>query len=360
MGERAVAFASRLSSEFDIHLCFRSGGRLASLLTMWREVSNFRPELCYVLDMAFCGVAIAGLCTRIRHVPFIVDTGDAIVELGRAMGRRNISLWATRQLESFALSRSDKLVVRGSFHAELLSRRGIKAEFIPDGADIDLFAPTDISTPQKSDRTLVIGLVGACVWSPTRNTCYGAELVELIRLLNEKLIRPVRGVIIGDGSGLEVLKERSRQYGIERQIEFVGWVPFADLPRRLREFDICLSTQSNDIVGQVRTTGKLPIYLAAGRFILASKVGEAAKILPSEMLVDFAGDNDPDYATKLAERVIELIATGTALSPRRDCVDLARSHFAYDLLSRRLANLFHRIIPSNRRLSKRPDINQMA
>jgi hypothetical protein len=50
--------------------------------------------------------------------------------------------------------------------------------------------------------------------------------------------------------------------------------------------DICLSTQTNDVVGWVRTTGKLPLYLAAGRYVLASRVGEAARVLPEEMLVD--------------------------------------------------------------------------
>src|SRR5262249_43404695 len=156
------------------------------------------------------------------------------------------------------------------------------------GVVVDQFAVTprgETSSPAGSlADTLVIGLVGSSVWVPARQTCYGWELVELVRLLRGKLSRPVRGVLIGDGSGVDVVRRRCKQYGLEDVIEFAGRVPYAELPARLQAFDICLSTQTNDVIGHVRTTGKLPLYLAAGRFVLASRVGEAARILPEEML----------------------------------------------------------------------------
>jgi hypothetical protein len=53
----------------------------------------------------------------------------------------------------------------------------------------------------------------------------------------------------------------------------------------------------------VRTTGKLVQYMAAGRFILASRVGAAATLLPEPMLVDYHGPWDEGYFARLAERV---------------------------------------------------------
>ena len=83
-------------------------------------------------------------------------------------------------------------------------------------------------------------------------------------------------------------------------MEFAGQVPYAELPGWLHRMDICLSTQTNDVVGWVRTTGKLPLYLAAGRFVLASRVGEAARVLPEEMLVDGEGIDVWVHAVKRA------------------------------------------------------------
>ncbi len=349
MGERANSFAERLAQEFQILVCHRSGRKLVSSWALREEIAKFRPDLCYVIDMAFSGVIAAGIGKWRTHTPFIVDTGDSIVELGQALGRRGPAMWATRWLESYALRAAEHIVVRGTRHVELLRVRDVEATFIPDGVDVDQFAPRDFPTADDSPSPLTIGLVGTCVWSPARATCYGDELIELIRLLRDTTTHPVRGVLIGDGSGLEILKRRCRQFGLERSIEFVGRVPFAELPQRLRQFDICLSTQSNDVVGHVRTTGKLPLYLAAGKFVLASRVGEAARILPSEMLVEYAGSLDPDYPAKLAERVTALLTNRVDLSPRREYVELARTHFDYDLLAERLADVFCRVLSTSRR-----------
>ena len=40
--------------------------------------------------------------------------------------------------------------------------------------------------------------------------------------------------------------------------------------RHLSIMDVCISTQSNDLVGMVRTTGKLPLYLAYGKYVIAN------------------------------------------------------------------------------------------
>src|SRR5438045_1728958 len=147
-------------------------------------------------------------------------------------------------------------------------------------------------------------MVGSSVWVPTRNTADGMALIDVGRRLRHRL--PIRGVFIGDGSGIDMLKTRCREYGIADRVEFPGRIPYDELPGWLRQFDICLSTQTDDVIGWVRTTGKLPLYLAAGRFILASRVGEAARVLPPEMLVEFRGPVDPAYPARLAERVVEL------------------------------------------------------
>ena len=286
MGERARAFARELAPDFDCHVVYRHGGKLAAAWRMVRELWTIRPHICYVLDMAASGVAAAGVYRLLTGTPWYVDTGDAIVALGKALGRGPMAMFATRVLELFALRASSGVVVRGSYHKELLARRGITATFIPDGVDLEQFAPPKNQKPKSPTDPLVIGMVGSVVWSPVRQSCYGWELVEIVKQLQGTIGRPVRGIMVGDGSGLPRLKERCQQLGIEGLVEFAGQVPYAELPGWLHRMDICLSTQTNDVVGWVRTTGKLPLYLAAGRFVLASRVGEAARVLPEEMLVD--------------------------------------------------------------------------
>jgi glycosyltransferase involved in cell wall biosynthesis len=344
MGERARSFAMRLAADFEIETIYQRG-RLTGALAILRQLWHFRPELCHVFDMTLAGVSAAGLFYHATGTPFVIDTGDAIVPLGRALGRRGLSLLATRVLERYVFSRASCIVVRGSYHQELLSQKGVPSTFIPDGVDVEQFV-SSASPPKSLNEPLVIGLIGSPVWVPARQTCYGWELVELVRLLKDRVPRPVRGVLIGEGTGVDILKRRCRDYGIVDRIDFIGRAPYAELPARLRLMDICLSTQTNDIIGQVRTTGKLPLYLGSGRFVLASRVGEAARILPPEMLVEFTGESDPDYPSRLADRIVQLVTQDTDFSFRPECVELARRHFDYDLLAARLGRILRSHIPA--------------
>lgn len=364
MAERAGAFASRLGNRFDPHIVYRVGGRAAAAARMLRAIAAVRPDVCYVLDLAAAGVLAAGVFRQATGTPFVLDTGDAVVALGRALGRGPVGMWATRALEAYALRTAAGVVVRGTYHRELLAQWGVPAIVIPDGVEVDRFVPSEVGrvrTPVSEEesiltlgpgrgqdrdqhRPLTIGLVGSSVWVPARQTCYGWELVELVRLLRGRLPRPVRGVFVGNGSGLAVLRRRAAECGVADAIEFAGRLPYTDLPARLGGFDICLSTQTNDIIGNVRTTGKLPLYLAAGRFVLASAVGEAARLLPPAMLVPFAGVTDAGYPAKLADRVQSLVRTGVDFAHRPECVRIAREHFEYDRLAPRVADAISAVI----------------
>lgn len=334
MAERARAFARHLSRH-KVRIAYRSSHKIASIFTFLAFLLRTHPSVTYVFDISYSGALAAALYRLIVGNHLIVDTGDAITELARSMGRGRVGLLLTSLLEKLTLRIADQVVVRGTFHRELLAQSGIKAEVIQDGVDCNSFSAEDVSDLRKQnglEGVLTIGLVGSSVWSDHLQMCYGWELVETLRLLKNK---PVKGIMIGGGSGIEHLKARARDYGIEDQIFFMGYVPYDQLSRHLSLIDICLSTQTNDIAGNVRTTGKLPLYLAAERFILASKVGEAARVLPASMLVDYDGVKDPNYPAKLAARIDAILDNRAVLSMRGDNPSLARRHFDYPILAQR-------------------------
>ena len=343
MAVRAESFAARLAADFDVRTVYRAGSAAAAARRMLGELARIRPAGCYVFDLAVAGVVAAGLYRRATGTRFAVDTGDAVVDLGRVLGRGPAGMLATRLLEAFALRGATRVVVRGSYHRELLAARGVAADFVPDGVDLAQFA-LPVPRPRDPAGPLVIGLVGSSVRVPYPAMSYGWELVELVRILLGRLPVPVRGVMVGGGTGVPGLRQRAAEIGIADAVEFVDRVPYPDLPSHLGRIDVCLSTQTNDRVGNVRTTGKLPLYLAAGRFVLASRVGEAARVLPPEMLVGFAGRTDPDYPARLAARVEELWAAGTDFGHRPDCVRLAREHFDYDGLAPRVGRVLAALV----------------
>ncbi|GEM_PF-147722 len=346
LGVRARAFAERLNDHYEVHLLYRSRHKLRSLLRFIVHLCRRRPRLVYVVDMGYSGVLAATLYKWPTRARLIIDTGDVITELARSMGTRSrLGLKLTEWLERLSLNVADHLVVRGTRHKAWLRARGIdRVEVIPDGVETDRFRPLDVAELRRQyglDGVLTVGLVGTLTWNERWDMGYGWELVEVLRWLKDE---PVKGVLIGDGSGVSRLKVRCRRYGIEEKIVFIGRVPYEALPAYLNLIDVCLSTQTNDLVGQVRTTGKLPLYLACGRYILASAVGEAALILDEEMLVAYEGVKDADYPRRLAERIREIVRARSKLQTGAAHRALALERFDYRVLAEKVKALVDEVV----------------
>lgn len=336
MGHRAREMASRISG-FDVRIAHRSARKLVSIFSLFLSLVSMRPAVSYVFDISYSGIIGAALYKMLFRNRLIVETGDAITELVRSTGSRGpVGLWLTHLLETFAFNVCDQIVVRGTFHKEWLAKRGIRSEVIQDGVDSQKFAASDASEIRKQhglEDVITVGLIGSSVWSEKLQTCYGSELVELLPLLVD---RPIKGVMIGSGSGISHLKAKSREYGIEDRIVFLGYVTYEDLPAHLGLIDICLSTQTNNLVGRVRTTGKLPLYLAAGRYVLASNVGEALRVLPNQQLVDYDGVKDMNYPLKLKVRIEEILSEPDITKHSQNNTVLARNYFDYEILAERM------------------------
>lgn len=340
MGYRARSLAEHLSKRYDIHLAYRKGNKLAALFRFLKFMRRVQPQVVYVFDISYSGVLGAWLYRRLSGGHLIIETGDAIYELMRSTGNRGrLGLWLTRWLEKFALRVADRIVVRGRCHQQLLSQIGLTTDVIQDGVNTGEFTPLkadELRRRHKLDGVLTIGLVGSSVWSEKLGMCYGWELIEMLRLLPRE---SVKGVIIGSGSGIARLKTRCREYGIEDRVLFLGHVPYPQLPLYLNIIDVCLATQTNDVVGQVRTSGKLPLYLATGRYVLASEVGEAAFVLNQEMLVRYEGVKDEQYPQRLSERVLALLHDPQRLSMAAGNVEVAKEFFEYSKLAERLSRV---------------------
>src|SRR5262249_45218172 len=175
------------------------------------------------------------------------------------------------------------------------------------------------------------------IWNGSLAATYGYDLVEVLAALHDL---PVRGVLVGDGSGLQRLRAHASARGVSDRLTFAGHVAYQELRPWLHSFDIALSTQTNDLAGQVRTTGKLPLYLACGCFVLASRVGEAARVLPREMLVDYQGSRDVHYPARAAAHLRGLIRNRTSFRALGLATgERLASRYDYDRLSLEFATL---------------------
>jgi glycosyltransferase involved in cell wall biosynthesis len=341
MADRAQAFASRLPQQWQPVVFCRTGSRARSAAHFAEALRRTRPDLVYVLDMGLAGVVAAAGHRVLGGARFIVDTGDVVTALARKDARRGaMALVATAAVERLGTALAAHVVVRGTAHHEMLREQGYASTVIPDGVDLSVFQPGDGTRARQRlgfGEDVVVTVLGSSVWNPRLRMAYGWDLVEALGLLKEL---PLRGLVIGDGSGIPEIARRARELGVEDRLVFVGRQPLASLPPLLCASDVCLSTQTNDVVGQVRTTGKLPLYLACGRYVLASAVGEAARVLPPDMLIEYrGGGRDDSYPERLAARLRKLTNDRRRLAVADQAASIAREHFDYDRLAARVHSL---------------------
>lgn len=329
---------ARNQPEESVFYFWRETNRRESTARNWqRELNRIKPDVIYVINTALPGSWLAPLLRLQRGLPFILDTGDVIYEMARSAGM--VPAWKMPLLklaEIFAQRRASCIVVRGSRHRDWLLRNGYShVHVIHDGylphPQIEANAVRELKQSLGIGDAFVVGVMGSLAYSPKLDICYGWDLIQALAQLRDL---PVKGMIIGAGNGHTWLEAKAKEYGVQDQLVFCGRIPYAEVPRYLRVMDVALSTQTNNLAGQVRTTGKLPEYMAAERFILASRVGEAELLLPEIMLVDYQGEVDREYPQRLAARIRYLFNNRGAMTARHSLKEIAERECSYPVLSR--------------------------
>jgi len=270
--------------------------------------------VAYLVDVGVRTVW-AAVAARLVGVPSILDTGDAVYALERSRGGRSpIGLAAVWLGEQVALRSARHVVVRGRAHLPLVPH---PATFIPDLAP-GAAVPTGGGGIRKElgwESNFVVGLVGSLNYSRRLGTGYGWDLVEAL----PGTPRNTRALFIGDGVGRAVLESRASELGVAERCRFVGAVPPESVHRWIAAMDCAISTQTNDNVGAVRTTGKLPLYLACGCPVLATDVGEAARLLgPLGWTIPYHGIVDPSYPQRLAAAIARWAGDPRGTTGRRE------------------------------------------
>lgn len=346
-GIRASSFADRLPSTWDIHFQHRPTVKWRGILSFVQAVLRLRPQIVYVMDVAYTGVLAGYIAKQLTGCKLITDTGDVAYELAQSTGKYSSRQLALIQwIEQLAIHQSDRLIVRGSYHKSWLERQGSDAvEFVPDGVDTDTVRPVNAMSLRVRlglEDSLVVGLVGTMSWSEQHQMCYGWDIIAALKLLTDQ---SVKALLVGDGNGRSILEKQAQAFGVADRVIFTGQVSYDRLPEYLSAMDVCISTQSNNLVGWVRTTGKLPLYLACGKYVIATDVGEASRVLPGVgCLLPYQGIRDDHHPARLAAHLSQLLAEPARLQIDSKARQIARAEFDYQILAKRIEKVCQELV----------------
>jgi glycosyltransferase involved in cell wall biosynthesis len=135
-------------------------------------------------------------------------------------------------------------------------------EVLPNGVDVERFSPPD---PSPLHLPVTIGFVG------TLKPWHGvAHLIAAFDQLRRH--RPVRLLIVGDGPQREAIETDVERRGLKSHVELVGAVGHEQVPHLIHRMDIAVAPYpATDFYFSPL---KLYEYMAAGRPIVASRIGQ--------------------------------------------------------------------------------------
>lgn len=343
LDDRARGLGARFPADMSFVADFRGGPRLAGAAAAFFGSLALarRHDVVWMCSQHPLRVLGATLGRILFGTPFVVDTGDLIEESARTAGSGALPLLAVRALERLSVRLPDAVVVRGSAHVAIAERMGARrVVVVPDGVEPAAFARRDAGALRARLGVAgcpTVGVISTIGIEPRLGLpSPGWDVVETVARLGEL---GVVGIVVGDGPGLPRLRVMAREHGVEDRVRFVSRVPLEELPEYLSAIDVFLHTALNNPMSAVRTTGKLPLLLAAGCAAVVSRVGEAVRLLDGTgMLLDFDGTPE-DYAGRLAARVRSMVQGGELARWRETGPAIARREFDYAVLGARAAAL---------------------
>ena len=351
ISDRARYFAEALNPFADARLEYRDRGRLETMRRNLAVIREYGPSLVYTLDGLATEMA-ALLAHRMYGTPYIVDCADTRWDHLKVAGASETKARLFDRVDRSILGNAALVACRGVIQRIVFQSRYYNSRVVhlSEGADLSRWVPkagTDLRRKYGLEGTLVVGVIGSIVWSEQFQWAYGREIVEALRILRDK---PVTGVILpsltSDPESLRRLEMLARDYGVEARLRIIPDIPRAQVPDYLAAMDVCVSTQLPTLIGEMRTTAKIPDYLACGKFVLATRVGDARFYLPEEMLLDY--EDADQYYRDFASRVEHICDNPHLLDLGKKGLEVARTHFDYRRIAEEAAEIIRQVLVGNR------------
>lgn len=205
---------------------------------------------------------------------------------------------------------ADTVSVASQYLKSLALKAGVKEENIfnaPVGADIEEFNPfidgSAIREKYKVNNALVLYI----------GQLHGAQYLDLfLRAANIVLHEKPEAtfMVVGEGFMEGYLKGLARNLGIEKKVIFTGAVLHHKIPEYIAAADICVAPFKDTLVTRCKSPLKIVEYMAMGKAIVASDVGEARRMLAGVGILV-----KPQDFHSLAEGIMRLLKDNTLREP---------------------------------------------
>ncbi len=310
----------RLKSEFEDFLRNRE---IENLLEKIHAQNRFdviyeRYSLFNTAGLRFC---------RKHEIPHILEVNAPLVS--EATNYRRLALSGIAQaVEEYLFSGTDHIIAVSSELREYITDRQPNAQVtvVPNGVRVDHFSSSRYKSDSMGNDKFTIGFLGSL------KPWHGVEiLIDSFASMAENH-DDYRLLIIGDNKKTDGWPEkRCRDLKIDGKVTFTGVVEYDKIPELLQRADVLVAPYPR-MDNFYFSSLKIFEYMAAGKAIVASNIGQISSVLTHEKtaLLVHPGDavslrkaleklkDNPDLRRRLGERAQIEARTRHTWSQRAD------------------------------------------
>lgn len=310
----------RLKSEFED---FLSNPEIENLLE--KVYSQNRFDIVYERYSLF---STAGLrfCRKYK-IPHILEVNAPLVS--EATNYRRLALSRIAQaVEEYLFANTDHIIAVSSELKEYImdNHSHARVTVVPNGVRVDHFSSSRYKSDLMGNDKFTIGFLGSLKpWHGVEN------LIDSFAAMTENR-DDCNLLIIGDDRKTDGrLEKRCRDLKIEGKVKFTGAVEYDKIPELLQQADV-LAAPYPRMDNFYFSSLKIFEYMAAGKAIVASNIGQISSVLTHEKtaLLVHPGDtislrkaleklkDNPDLRRRLGERAQIEARTRHTWSQRAD------------------------------------------
>jgi glycosyltransferase involved in cell wall biosynthesis len=302
--------------------------RLSVPLAMARRAIGLKPDLVHVFKpLGYAG--LTGLYLRLfwPRLPLVLDSDDWEGRGGWADVNPYPRLWrwVFAWQEGWLARHADAVTVASRTLQTQMWGLGLSPQqvfYLPNGPS-PLLRECQVSPAEQRELRQALGVGDAPLALYIGHVSYGSEVSLIVEALPivRAAIPEIRVVIVGAGDGIAALHEQAQRAGLGERLLFTGWVDHQQLPAYLAAADLTLYPHRDTLVNRAKSPSKITAYMAMGKPIVASAVGEIVEYLEAGhagLLVEpgnvraFAKGmiallNDPARAAELGRRARQRI-----------------------------------------------------
>lgn len=300
---------SRLSGNIRVIPLPRKHGPhilISNILTLWRlaarvDVVHFQKCFYHAAIPAIVAAFLRG-----KHLHYDWDDWEVkIYEVStRPSFLRNIIHNFLAVLENIIPAVADTVSV-ASQRLKIECQKIIKRD--------DVIFDTHVGADLKQFNPLISGLAVKEKFGITKplilylGQLHGGQYVEFFIRTAKKLIndyhQDLSFMIVGDGYMANDLKKMANQLDLGGSVIFTGAVSHELVPQYIAAADICVACFEENEVTSCKSPLKIVEYLASGKAIVASGVGEVPEMLQDSAVLTTPGDVD-----SLASGIIKVLS----------------------------------------------------